>query len=292
VDSRADACFTRTTEGQVAQHRFHDTPLVWLEGPSDFPMFLPLADELGFTIMCAGGVVKCRQLANAMVDDDLPFVVVMDGDYTILGENRHSQERHDRVIVLRRHSIENYCAEPGLVEALCRSYSEGKIRQGIVGRRFEHLLMRLEHDLWDLVVLDIASEHTSDKVAPKSIKMFLRQQQSPVLDEAKVQAHVEDVRRRRTSGQDESAANDLLRRFVERRRFIDALKGHWVLELIQWFVSGELKDAGIRVPALHAKALRPLLAPWMWRDQVSRDHADLRKCLTRAIHQVRTVQVW
>ena len=235
--------------------------------------------------------MRCRELANAMVDDDLPFVVVMDGDYRILRENGHSEERHDRVIVLRRHSIENYCAEPGLVETLCRSYSEGRIQKGIVGRRFEHLLMRLENDLWNVVVLDIASEHTSDKTAPKSIKTFLRQQESPVFDQAKVQAHVEDVRRRRTSGQDELAADVLLRRFVERKRFIDVVKGHWVLELIQWFVSGELKEAGVRVPALHAKALRALLAPWMWRDGVSRDHVELRKCLTRAIHQVRTVQI-
>ena len=283
--NRPSVCFNRTAKGQIAQHLFCDTPIVWLEGPSDFPMFLPLANELGFTTMCAGGVVRCRELASAMVDDDLPYIVVMDGDYRILRENGY--ECHDRVIVLRRHSIENYCAEPVLVETLCLSYSEGRIGKGIVGRKFERLLVKLEDALWDLVVLDIASERTGEKVAPKSIKTFLRQQQEPVVDQAKVQAHVEDVRRKRASGQDESAADDLLRKFVERRRFIDVVKGHWVLELIQWFVSGELKEAGVRTPTLHAKALRAVLGPWMWKDQVSRDHVDLRECLTRAIRQVK-----
>ena len=282
---------TRTTKGQVAQHKFHRTPLVWLEGPTDYPIFLPLEYELEFTTKWAGGVVACRKLAHEMVNGDLPYVVVMDGDYGILREKVNGQGSHDRVIMLRRHSIENYCAEPGLVEALCLSYSEGKIQKGIVGPRFERFLMTLEDDLWDLVVLDIASEGTADKVAPRSIRTLLRQQEPPVIDQDKVQDHVEKVRRTRTNGRDENEVNDSLRRFVGRRRFIDVVKGHWVLELIQCFVVGELKEAGGKAPSLHPKALRAALAPWMWRDRMSRDHVDLRECLKRAINQVRAVRV-
>lgn len=282
---------TRTTKGQVAQHKFHRTPLVWLEGPTDYPIFLPLEDELRFTAKWAGGVVECRKLAHEMVSDDLPYIVVMDGDYGILRENVNSQNSHDRVITLRRHSIENYCAEPRLVEALCRSYSEGKIGKGAIGPKFEQLLANLEDALWDLVVLDIASEGTADKVAPRSIRALLRQQEPPVIDEEKVQHHVEKVRRTGTNGGSEIEANDLLRRFVARRRFIDAVKGHWVLELIQCFVVGELKEVGSKAPSLHLKALRAALAPWMWRDRISRDHVDLRECLRKAIRQVRAVRV-
>ncbi|MYF93391.1 MAG: DUF4435 domain-containing protein [Gemmatimonadetes bacterium] len=281
---------TRTTEGQLAQHKFHRTPLVWLEGPTDYPIFLPLEDELEFTAKWAGGVVECQKLAREMVKDDLPYVVVMDGDYGILRGKAGRQGSHDRVIVLRRHSIENYFAEAELVDTLCRSFSEGKIAKGVVGPKFDELVVRLEEDLWDLIVLDIASEGTAAKVVPKSIKSLLKRQTPPVIDRARVQSHVERVRRTRTNGRDEIGADDLLRKFVARRRFIDIVRGHWVLELIQCFVVGELRDAGGKAPTLHTKALRTALAPWMWRDRVSRDHAELREGLTRAIGQVRAAR--
>ena len=145
--------FERTTEGKIARYRFLDMPVVWLEGETDYPMYEPILSEMGCEIGWADGKQECRKLVEAMMAGDLPYVVVLDGDYEIL---RRCRSWHRRAVLLQRHSIENYCAEVGVVQSVCRKYSRGRVVVGDVGVRFGNLLEALESELGDLVVLDVA----------------------------------------------------------------------------------------------------------------------------------------
>ena len=231
----------------------------------------------------AGGVEECRKLARTMIDSDLPFVVVMDGDYGILDRGR---SYHRRVIFLRRHSIENYCAEAALVASVCRGYSEGRVEEGIVGERFVELLEQVETELTELVLLDIASRGAAEKIGPKSVVVLLSRRAPPVFDRGKIEGIVREIREKCEDRWNEAATREALGRFVANRRFVDVVKGHWVFELIRWFISGELKKVGMTM-RLDDKALRMLLASKMWRGTTWEDHVRLRRCLGRAVREVK-----
>ena len=98
--------FARTTLGKIAQYHFDKYLTVWVEGPTDIPFYEQALRKLDCRVKDAGGKSECLKLAKALKEKDHPYVVVLDGDYDIL-ERRRSW--HRRVIVLNRHSVENYC---------------------------------------------------------------------------------------------------------------------------------------------------------------------------------------
>jgi len=291
MNEQATATFTRTIHGKVAQYRFFAKPLVWLEGRTDYPMFEPLLSTMDCEVLPAGGKDECLKLAQAMIADDLPYIVVVDGDYEIL---RRQRSYHRRALMLRRYSIENYSAEPVLLEIVCRRYSEGKAVEGDVGERFEVLLQQIEQDLKALVVVDIAvtkaSGGDSDRngVLSGSIARVLARTVPPAVDRAKVNELV--IRDGRDVGREaKEMARTLLSGYTASRRFVDILRGHWVFELIRWFVAGELRRVGMKMN-IDNRGLRALLGAEMWRGVISEDHRSLRRGLRRAVTEARRMR--
>ena len=282
--------FTRTTQGKIAQYRFFSEPVVWLEGTTDYPMFEPLLRTMNCKPLSAGGKEESLKLAQAMIADDLPYIVVVDGDYEILGRQR---SYHRRALLLKRHSIENYCAEAVLIEIVCQRYSEGRTAGADVIGRFEELVEHLEEELKALVVLDIALTHVADRaskgVLSGSIERVLGQKAPPVFDRAEVERlatrKAKDVGPMATE-----RAGTLLSRYTERKRFVDIVRGHWVFALIRWFVVGELERVGMKMN-IDNRGLRVLLGGEMWREASSQDHRSLRRGLQRAVGEVRRMRV-
>lgn len=277
--------FSRTTSGKIALYRFYPIPVVWVEGVTDYVMFERLLNGNRCVIRDAGGVKECRKLAEAMITKDLPYIVVMDGDYGILTRRR---SLHRRVVFLRRHSIENYAAEATLLGLLCQRYCHGVVRDGVFSRQFRKLLVEVEDALRDLVVLDVACQDNGYKVLPDSILEFLSRKRPPAFNRTRIERAVTVARQNCVGNGGTGVAEELVDRFLTTGRFVDIVKGHWVFELIRWFMVGELKRAGATM-RLDDEGLRMLLAQEMWRVK-SKDHLTLERGLKRAVREVRKIR--
>ena len=277
--------FSRTTSGKIALYRFYPMPVVWVEGITDYVMFERLLNGRRCVIRQAGGVEECRKLAEAMVTKDLPYIVVMDGDYGILTRRRSF---HRRVVFLRRHSIENYAAESPLLELLCQRYCHGAVEDGVFGRQFERLLEEVRNALRDLVVLDVACQEQGYKVLPDSILRFLSRKRPPAFNRTRIEKAINVARQHCVGNDGTGVAEESVDGFVATGRFIDIVKGHWVFELIRWFMIGELKRTGATM-RLDDEGLRMLLAPEMWKVK-SEDHVTLERSLKRAVREVRKIR--
>ena len=96
----------RTPSGLASEYLFYKETVVYVEGYTDIPFYdTVLQNYYNYRIKAKHGKEKCKELATALVEDDLPYVVVLDGDYEILESTR---SKHRRVILLHRHSLENY----------------------------------------------------------------------------------------------------------------------------------------------------------------------------------------
>lgn len=120
--------FTRSGSGQVNRYLFLSEPLVWVEGDDDVIFFLQLLRDHKCHIEAAGGREECIKLAEAIRQNDHPFVVIVDGDYYVLKRKRSI---HRRVIHLDRYAIENYLFETSVVEQVAkRTVPSGSLRKG------------------------------------------------------------------------------------------------------------------------------------------------------------------
>ncbi|MFC1871625.1 DUF4435 domain-containing protein [Chloroflexota bacterium] len=109
----------RTTSGKINKYLFSPEILIWVEGIDDIPFYVNGLERGTCKFLPAGGKEEIKKLINALVKENLPYVVILDGDYEVL-ENPKSI--NSRIINLRRYSIENYLLEEELIEAVCRDY--------------------------------------------------------------------------------------------------------------------------------------------------------------------------
>ena len=119
--------FDQTEQGKINRYLFCQDPLVWVEGVSDIPFYGHALAAGSCTILAAEGKSECIKLADAIKKHDLPYVVIMDGDYGILERRKPD---HRWVVHLDRNSIENYLFEKDLVQHVCLGYVRLKTQPG------------------------------------------------------------------------------------------------------------------------------------------------------------------
>lgn len=213
-------------------------------------------------------------MARATVRRDLPYVIIIDGDYGILDDIGIDDQR---IVMLARYSIENYCAEPELVETVCRLYSGGAVGGASLEARFSHLIQEVEKGLRELVVCDVAVQRDVEgakRVLPRSIVEILERKYPPKLNMGRIAALREELEES-VADERRREAEDLIARFLSKGRFLDVLRGHLVFDLIRWFILGEFRRAGLRA-TFDDRILRALLAAELWSLQTTEDHAGLR----------------
>ena len=275
--------FARTILGKIAQHRFDRCLTVWVEGSTDIPFYEQALRKLDCRVKDAGGKSECLKLAEALKEKDHPYVVVLDGDYDILERKR---SWHRRVIMLNRHSVENYCFEKEPIERVCCSHARVSFEEKLIGKSFDSAVTAVESDLLELMVLDIAHQRaqTGQKLLI-NIEELLVNRGEIVFDKRRIRKILRD----KTEGIGKrvvAEVSNLVKDFRRRKRLVDLLQGKQVLKIIRHLVNKRAKKQRTSASNLSSDELFIRLSSEVWVGIVSDDHKSLKRRLYRAIKDI------
>lgn len=120
-----------------------------------------------------------------MVNDNLPYLVLLDGDYAILSGGR-SIHRH--VVRLDRYSFENYLWESEVINRACHRAACSGDRTDIAGPEFDRINQHLANTLHEMVEVDVAARRSdpAPKVLPDRVDRLLVDARRPEICPHKV----------------------------------------------------------------------------------------------------------
>ncbi|MDE0682652.1 MAG: DUF4435 domain-containing protein [Candidatus Poribacteria bacterium] len=272
--------FSRTPLGAAAEYLFYQEILVYVEGHTDIPFYEKVLQGYDCYIKPQGGREECKKLVPLLSKDNLPFVIILDGDYEILAR---TQGEHSRVILLDRYSFENYLFEEQPIEQFCR-HRHPRVNLERLLSRFRKVVENIEVQFKELIVLDVAhrSSHTGYKVLPDRPQRFLGR--GPVdFKDSEIQEWCE----RAAQGIDEQNAEDariLVDEFLKRHRLIDLLPGHFAFAIIRRLiiktVNRSIADDDITIP----------LSTSVWDLVKTRDHNSLKRRLHEAVREAEKIR--
>lgn len=262
--------FSRTDSGLAAEYLFRPKIIVYVEGLTDIPFYEEVLQNYNCEVTPRNGRAECEKLATALLQDDDPYVVILDGDYEILESTR---SKHRRVILLHRYSIENYLFEEEPIQQFCRDYARKQVSQ------FQEAVEDTEQKFMDLVVLDVAHRRsqTGYKVLPDSQEEFLRAPGAVDLGS--------EIQRRYTEATqhiDEQSIEDartLVEEFLENHRFIDLLPGHFAFSIMRRLITKTVNES------VSKREIRVYLSRVVWGLVKTRDHNSLKRRLRRAVRE-------
>jgi hypothetical protein len=280
--------FRRTDSGLVAKYLFHKEPIVWVEGHTDIPFYRWILRNRPCRIEAAGGKQECLVLAKAIVENDYPYVVVIDGDYDILERKRSF---HRRVILLHRYSMENYLFERNPIRQVCCNYACVDAKQILEDGTFEELLETLETELKDLVVLDVAHNRadTGIQALPNNPESLIESRKHLLWSRDRIeQLYTQFLNDIDEKYIDEAAA--LVREFLENARFVDLLRGHFVFGILRDLIINTVRSQTGNKPNVDNEGLIVLLSAEVWSATPSSDHQSLKRRLYRAIKEIQEMK--
>jgi hypothetical protein len=154
--------------------------------------------------------------------------------------------------------------------------------EDILRGSYRQFLRTIQVELSEIIVLDIASEltNTSRQVLPQKAESLLRARglafsteriQSICADIVQI-IHEDQIRQ----------ANAFVKSYIQRGRFVDLVKGHFILGIIRRLVFEAIEAKLGRKPNMDDKALVMLIAGEIWQSS-SPDHMSLKRRLLRAI---------
>ena len=280
--------FVRTPKGQAATHLFVGLPLVWVEGPSDIPFFEGLLKGM-CRLKSAGGRPNCEKLARDILENDTPYVVIVDGDYDVLTRVR---SEHRRVVRLTRYGMENYLAENLVLDRVVARFAREQHVSGPV-EEFEELLdgsrLFLAH-----VAFDIASQKCglSARGVPNHCQCIVCRAKPYVPDKDLLR----QWRRRYCLGvsfADLMATTRALKRFCASGRLLDILPAHFLMSLLHRCLRAAIvRTTGKRRSGqMDESTATAFLCSAVWdKPLASPDHVSLKRRIVRAVREVRLKQ--
>ena len=274
--------FSRTDSGLAAEHLFYQEILVYVEGPTDIIFYDTILQNYRHRIKAKRGREECKKLAEALVQGNYPYVVILDGDYEIL---EHTRSNHRRVIFLHRYSFENYLFEETLIEQFCRErvHLENSLEE-LPSSKFREVVEDTELKFKELIVLDIAHQrsNTGYDVLPNKPDRFLKPRKSVNFRDNEIEQCVEAAQC--IDKQSIDNAKTLVEQFLRKRRFIDLLPGHFafgiMMRLIINTIDRTISDEDIRVP----------LSKEVWMLVKTPDHNSLKRRLRRAVREAQQMR--
>ena len=273
--------FSRSPSGLVAEHIFRKAKIhVYVEGPTDITFYDEILQKYDCRIQAKGGKPECEKLVEKLVEKDLPYVVILDGHYEIL-ENIQSQ--HNRVVLLHRHSYENYLIEEEPIKQFCRDCARSKdsLAEPLTSTKFRKFLEDTEIKLKDLFILDVAHQRSKT-----GCKTFFRNPddffKTDFQDDEIQKQEKAAAKKIQTQGIDE--AKTLIEKSLKDRRCIDLLPGHFAIGIIRCLINDTI---GKRVKK---EEIRLYLSRVVWRLVKTRDHNSLKRRLRKAVREAEQIR--
>lgn len=276
--------FFRTPSGLAAEYLFYkDKVLVYVEGHTDIPFYNAILQNYNCRIKTYSEETGYHKLLEVLVTDDPHCVIILDGHYEILTRRR---SQHRRLILLHRHSCENYLLEEEPIEQF--RYSRAPLKDTLekLPSSFSEILEDTELKFKELLVLDVAHQRagTGYKVLPKGADDFFAEKTSDFQDD-KIQERCSDATLRIDERNTEEART-LVQDFLEGHRFIDLLPGHFAFSIIRRWITHTID---VRQRILE-EDIRVYLSTEVWRLVKTRDHESLKRRLRRAVREAEQIR--
>ena len=147
--------FSRTPSGLTAEYLFYPEILVYVEGHTDIPFYDAVLQNYNCRIRTYREKKESNRLTEELIEKNRPYVVVVDGHYEMLERTR---SQHRRIVLLHRHSYENYLFEEESIKQLCldRSHSKDSLEEPLASSEFTDFAQDIEVKFKDLLILDVA----------------------------------------------------------------------------------------------------------------------------------------
>ena len=278
--------FTRTSPGLIAKFRFYPEVIVWVEGKEDVPFYDQILRKKTCRLEVAGGKDNCLKLANAIVEHNYPYVVIIDGDYEILVKRRSI---HRRVVFLRRYSIENYMFEEKSIERVCRNYSQAGDDFIFLDESFQETVTRLENELINLLILDIAHyrSNTGLDVFPSSADEIIDDPRKITFSRDRIQKICNERKIEKNTIDD---AQNLVVEFGKDGRIVDIVRGHFMFGIIRNLIINVVRKNLNRKPNFDNNGLLLILSNETWFLTDSPDHRSLKSRILNAIRDAQRLK--
>ena len=272
--------FSRTPSGLAAEYLFYPEILVYVEGHTDIPFYNAILQNYNCRVKAKNGKPECEKLARFLGEDNYPYVVILDGHYDILGRAR---SQHRRVILLHRHSYENYLFEEEPIKQFCRDRvpSEDSLEEPLASDEFKDFAENIEVKFKDLLILDVAHQlsKTGQKTFFQTPDRFFKVHFQD--DEIRKQyaAAVNGIHTQRID-----EAKNLVEKYLREHRFIDLLPGHFAFGIMRRLISNTV---GKSVPN---DEIRLYLSRVVWLLVKTRDHNSLKRRLRKAVREAEQIR--
>ena len=268
--------FSRTLQGIIARCLFYPQIIVHVEGDTDKAFYHEILQKHNCRIEARDGKKQCEELAAVLAHYNYPYVVILDGDYEILKSTR---SKHRRVILLHRHSFENYLFEERPIEQFCWDLTHLENRVKKLARRFQEVIENTELKFKELIVLDVAHQrsHTGYNVLPNKPDRFLKPGKSVNFRDDQIQQRCAEAAAQCIDRQSIEEARTLVEGFLREHRFIDLLPGHFAFGIMRRLIMNTVDES------VSNDEIRLYLSRVVWGLVENPDHNSLKRRLRRAV---------
>jgi hypothetical protein len=265
--------------GLKAKFLFYREILVWVEGEEDLVFFNIILRNKPCRIEIARGKNECLILAQGVIQSNLPYIVIIDGDYEIL---KRKKSVHRRVIILNRYSIENYLMEESPIERVCINYVRPQAGIKMLEGTYQAIIKKMYDELYDLVLLDAGHYFTNSglKVMPEKAEIVLENQKTIVFSKERIQ---EICDRSQLNDDVRKKTKNMIDEHIRNSRFIDLINGHFIFCIIRHLIFNTVRLKKGRNPNIDNDGLLCLLSIETWNAPLLYDHSRLKKRIFRAV---------
>ena len=273
--------FSRTPSGLAAEYLFYKEVLVYVEGRTDFPFYEEVLRNYNYYLKAQGGKEEGKKLADALMGQDFPYVVVLDGDYEIL---ESTQSKHRRVVLLHRYSFENYLFEQEPIEQFCRDHKSSENRLKKLTENFRTVLEETRQKFEELIILDVAHQRaeTGYGVLPEKSDRFFKTQKKVDFLESQIEQYTQQAKN--VNRQDINDATILVTQFLNQRRFIDLLPGHFAFGIMRRLIVHTVGKS------ISNDEIIIYLSREVWGLVTTRDHNSLKRRLRNAVLEAEKIR--
>ena len=277
--------FSRTPSGLAAEYLFYtEKVLVYVEGYTDIPFYKIVLENYNCRIRTYSEETDYHKLLEVLLIDDPHYVLILDGHYEILTRRR---SKHRRLVLLHRHSYENYLFEEEPIEQFRHSRAPLRDTLERLPSSFREITEDTELKFKELLILDVAHQQakTGYKVFPKAPDQFFAGPKTADFQDSRIQEQCNAA----TLSIDELSienARTLVQDFLKGHRFIDLLPGHFAFGIIRRWIN---HTVNVRQRILE-EDIRVYLATEVWRLVKTRDHNSLKRRLRKAVREAEKIR--